>query len=182
MNADTMSKPRVVFVLRSRVATISVFLGLTLTGCNVRLAPADPVVDNLKLTHATGPLPDAAFKAQLSFAYQFPDVVSVNRRLNVNLLVKNLSQISWPFGGQRDGKYKVQVGNRWLDSSGSQKEDAKGELPYDLQPGDTAEVFMVITTPQTPGSYTLEFDLVQEQVTWFRDHGSATLSVTLLVQ
>lgn len=170
------------FVFRFRVAALFVLLGLTVTGCKVTLAPVDPVVDSLKLTHARGPLPDAAFKAQLSFAYQFPEIVSANRRLNVNLLVKNLSQVSWPSGGPRDAKYKVRVGNRWLDSTGTQKEDAKGELPYDLQPGDTAEVFIVITTPQTPGSYTLEFDLVQEHVTWFREHGSATLRVTLLVQ
>jgi len=170
------------FIFRSRVAELFILLGLTLTGCNVRPAPADPVVDSLKLTHATGPLPDAAFKAQLSFAYQFPEIVGANRRLNVNLLVKNLSQINWPCGGQLDGKYKVQVGNRWLDNTGKPTEDAKGDLPYDLHPGDTAEVFLVITTPETPGSYTLEFDLVQEQVTWFRDQGSATLRVTLPVQ
>jgi len=39
----------------------------------------------------------------------------------------------------------------------------------------------LITAPKEPGEYVLEVDLVQEQVAWFRDKGSATAKTKVTV-
>jgi uncharacterized membrane protein len=51
----------------------------------------------------------------------------------------------------------------------------------DLKPGEETEVPLVITAPKDPGEYTLEVDLLQEQVAWFSDKGSPTAKAKITV-
>jgi hypothetical protein len=162
---------------------ILVILVVTQAGCTrVSFAPPDPIADNLRLTSANGPLPVEAYKGHLSFAYEAPGKIRSGESALIHLLVKNESQLTWPYGGQPDGKYQISAGNHWLDQSGNTVDDARGALAYDLRPGDTAEVLIMVTAPVVRGSYTLEFDLVQEQVTWFSEKGSEPLRVKVLVE
>ncbi|MDQ1706845.1 MAG: hypothetical protein QOJ88_56, partial [Pyrinomonadaceae bacterium] len=48
--------------------------------------------------------------------------------------------------------------------------------------GEETTVPLTITAPKTPGEYTLEVDLVQEQVAWFHDKGSASARVKIKVE
>ena len=91
------------------------------------------------------------------------------------MLVKNISNARWPSGGDPDGKYRIDLGNRWLDQDGNSTDNGRSSLSYDLEPGDTAEVLLTITAPDEPGNYVLEFDMLQEDVTWFSSKGSGTL-------
>ena len=52
-------------------------------------------------------------------------------------------------------------------------------LPRDLAPGGTLEVQAQLLAPRTPGNYIVEWDGVQEQVTWFSWAGSP-VGVTFL--
>lgn len=52
-------------------------------------------------------------------------------------------------------------------------------LPRDLPPGGTLEVEAQVLAPRTPGNYIVEWDGVQEQVTWFSWAGSP-VGVTFL--
>lgn len=146
------------------------------------LAPADPVADNLSLTSVHGPLPGAAYKARLSLAYEEPGQMLPGQRRTIHLLVRNASQLIWPYSAEFDGRYQIKAGNRWLGQDGNSKEDGRGALPYDLTPGASAEVLLVITAPATSGNYILEFDMVQEQVAWFSEKGSEKLRMSLLVE
>ena len=162
------------------VATI--FIVAPVSCRHVSIAPTDPTAVNLSLTSATGPLPAEAYRARLSFAYEIPEKVRAGERASIHVLVKNESQLAWPYSGQTDGKYQIRVGNRWLDQSGKALDDARGALAYDLRPGDIAEVRIIAKAPVTRGSYTLELDLVQEQVTWFSEKGSEPLRVKVAVE
>ncbi|HZE70441.1 MAG TPA: hypothetical protein VE135_13065 [Pyrinomonadaceae bacterium] len=156
---------------------------LALNGCrSLVAAPPDATADNLTLTSATGPLPPAAYKAGLSFAYEPPARMHPGERASLHLLVKNLSSSVWPYAGQADGKYHIRLGNRWLGSNGATTDDGRGSLSYDLRPGDEAEVLIVVTAPRQPGDYTVVFDLVQEQVAWFSQTGSETLRLKITVE
>jgi hypothetical protein len=146
------------------------------------LAPADPVADNLRLSIAEGPLSDGAYKADLSLAYKAPTKMSPGQITSIHLLVRNMSQFVWPYIGQTDGRYQIRVGNRWLNQHGRIIEDGRGGLPYDLSPGGVAEVLLVITAPAVPGAYTVDVDLVQEQVAWFSEKGSEKLRFSILVE
>jgi hypothetical protein len=48
-------------------------------------------------------------------------------------------------------------------------------------PNDAVDLEIAVRAPETPGSYTVEFDMVAEHVTWFEDQGSSTLRHPLIV-
>lgn len=148
----------------------------------LKTAPQDPTADQLSLTSLDAPLPREALKAKITFAYQAPQTFDANQRISLNMLVENASTVAWPYTGQPDGKYQVRLGNRWLDQHDSAVYDGRGELPYDLRPGDRGEVLIVVTTPSSPGEYILEFDMVQEEVVWCATAGSETLRVKVSVE
>ncbi len=169
-----------------KVAAYSIAMVLVLclnVGCSrLPKAPADPTADNLRLTSLSGPLPREAFKAQLSLAYEAPAYMHAGEKRSIHLLVKNSSPVMWPYSGLPDTRYEVHAGNRWIDSSGTAVEDSRGLLSYDVRPGDTIEVAVLVNAPEKPGEYILEFDMVQEYLGWFKDAGSETLRVKVGVQ
>jgi hypothetical protein len=54
-------------------------------------------------------------------------------------------------------------------------------LKVPLQPGESHRCNLAIATPNVPGEYKLELDLVWEHVMWFRDAGNPTVFVDLVV-
>jgi hypothetical protein len=169
--------------MRLRRLLLVGFYLLIQIGCSkAAYAPPDPIADNLKLTRATAPLPNEAFKAVISFAYEPPVRLHAGEEASIHVLVRNVSTLGWPSVGQPDGKYRIELGNRWLDQNGNSRDDGRGPLSYDLEPGDVAEVLLVVTVPDRPGDYVLEFDLVQEEVAWFGGRGSGTLRQSVRVE
>jgi hypothetical protein len=165
------------------ILVLLIGLSFAMLSCtSLSVAPKDPLADELRLTSAMGPLPDEAYKAILSVAYEAPGKILAGQRTTIHLLVNNASQTIWPYRGQPDGRYQVRAANRWRDQNGITLEDARGELPYDLRPGAIAEVLLFIRAPSVRGNYTLEFDLVQEQVAWFSQKGSEKLRMDVLVE
>jgi hypothetical protein len=130
---------------------------------------------------AAGPLATEAYKAQLSLAYGPPERLRAGETYAIHLLVKNSSAITWPCAGQADGRFQINVANRWWDQEGKRFDDSRVALPYDLNPGESAEVLLSMKVPGKSGNYTLEFDLVQEQVAWFSERGSETLRINVVV-
>lgn len=87
---------------------------------------------------------------------------------------------------KRDGTNPVRLGFHWFDRAGQPvllmpEHDIRSELPSDVAPGETAEVDARVVAPAQPGSYVLEWDLVEEGITWFRDQGNSPLTVPIEV-
>jgi hypothetical protein len=102
----------------------------------------------------------------------------------VKIQLKNTSRAAW--GALTRGateKYKIHLAYRWLSSD--QKPlgdfDFRFPLPHDLLPGETTAVEVFVHAPAAPGKYFIEFDLVQELVTWFREQGSSPTRVEIRV-
>ena len=57
---------------------------------------------------------------------------------------------------------------------------ARAWLPQTLAPRGTLDVPIEIMVPETPGRYTLKFDLVSERIDWFEACGSQTTSRSLV--
>ena len=69
----------------------------------------------------------------------------------------------------------VTVGARLWELKGQTPIDldyARGFLPHDLAPAESAEVTMLMRAPQAPDLYCVTFDLVDEYLTWFASEGS----------
>ena len=112
-----------------------------------------------------------------------PTAMLPNQTYEVNLSVQNAGTLTWPAGGENP----VHLGFHWYDEDGSPvllppEYDHRTPLDRDVTFANTA-VFSpaLVTAPEEPGQYTLKWDLVHEDVTWFADQGSATLDVTVSV-
>lgn len=54
-------------------------------------------------------------------------------------------------------------------------------LPHDVPPGASVEVFAQLATPPVEGNYFIEWDMLQEDITWFSFKGTAPLQTRLTV-
>ncbi len=59
---------------------------------------------------------------------------------------------------------------------------ARTQLAGQIAPGQTVTVNAQVTVPAQPGVYTVQFDLVQEGVTWFSGQAVPMAGVTLTAQ
>ena len=129
-----------------------------------------------------GRLPDAACRAALTAD---ASSLSVNAGADVTLEVtaENRSPHPWPALPDALGRYGINVANHWLDENGDvvQRDDGRCPLPWDVAPAARASAMLIMTAPAEDGVYQVELDLVQEDVGWFADRGSATLRVPVMV-
>jgi hypothetical protein len=140
-----------------------------------------------KANSTPGPLPATAFKAQITIVNP-PAKLRVGQKETLTLKIKNASDVFWwARGGEvntrNDNRYYIAAGDRWLRPDGSLLTNMDGRygIGKDLKPGDETEIPLAITAPKEPGDYTLEVDLVQEQVAWFSDRGSPTAKTKVSV-
>jgi len=128
------------------------------------------------------PLPRPGLMARITLM-NTPSALKVGSRSVLRTQVKNTSDLTWPAFGADDGTYQIRLGNRWLDEAGNVviSSDGRATLPRDLKPMHLVELPLVITTPEEPGRYILELDMVQEGVVWFREKGSKTMRVGVTI-
>ena len=112
-----------------------------------------------------------------------PTTMLANSTYEVNLSVQNAGILAWP----ADGENPVRLGYRWYDGAEElviqlPEYDHRAPLDEDVPFAHTA-VFSpsLVTAPEEAGQYTLKWDLVHEDVTWFADQGSDTLDVAVSV-
>lgn len=97
-----------------------------------------------------------------------PATMKAGQTLSVFVTVQNTSSQTWPAGGSfhlsfhwyRGGAQIVRDGDRTF-------------LPVAVTPGVTINLTAKVTAPPTTGAATLQWDMVQENVTWFSDKGVA---------
>ncbi len=84
----------------------------------------------------------------------------------VPVTVRNAGPMIW----RAQGPLAVHLSYHWATASGQDYvvfEGARTTLPYDLAPGAQVTVPATLQAPPQPGTYRLQWDLVQERVTWF---------------
>ena len=84
--------------------------------------------------------------------------------------VANLGTVEWP----KESESPVLLGYCWynLDKGGEIiYEGEKIELPESISSNEYKTILINVKTPKTPGDYILEFDLIDEGVTWFSEQG-----------
>jgi hypothetical protein len=133
-------------------------------------------------TFIAEPLPSGGFSKKLLLA---PSYVAVAKgsRFTVTVEAKNTSVTTWRSLNDMGGRYLVKLSYRWLgaDKTPQSEFDTRFVLPHDTAPGEQALFTVPVVAPFVPGTYYLEFDLVQELVTWFRNQGSPTSFLKVVV-
>lgn len=128
--------------------------------------------------------PDSDYREQIT-ALDAPAVMHPGEKVTIRFKVKNLGHSTWPAVGNKEGRYQVNIGDRWLDAGGKIEingADGRSVMKGDLAPGAEMELQMAVTAPRTPGEYTLEVDMVHEEVTWFYERGATPLHLRVRVE
>lgn len=170
---DTAAKRGLTFIAM-RPITIPFYSDTTKFGLVlVELSPATSASANA-VPVKNMPLPDKAFRAQIQVSNP-PLTMRAGEKYVLDVTLQNASKIAWP-GQQPTWQYQITVADRWLKPDGTKVNDLDGRaaLAEDLAPANTATLRLTVTAPASPGDYVLEFDVVQEGVAWFGDHGSPT--------
>jgi len=134
------------------------------------------------------PLPDEAYRVEW-VANTVPPTLKPGASATVTVTIKNVSATSWPglnsSGSEPPSAGAVRLGHRWWSASAPipiSESPSRADLERGLGPGESATFQVVVTAPNSPGEYELEFELIQELVTWFAAKGAATLLVPVRVQ
>ena len=112
----------------------------------------------------------------------FPARLTVGQVIVAPITLKNTGTKTWSWGGGNPFRlgYRYYRNRRPLAVPDGM--DLRTDVPEDVPPGQTIIIQARIALPTAPGNYTLELDLVQEGVTWFKDQGSPVLTRWLTVE
>src|SRR6266849_6184269 len=135
---------------RIGIWTIFVLITIAFAACT---PSKEPTPGNAGPAASTTPLPDSVYKALIT-PVDPPKTLKAGEQASLKVKVKNIGNGTWPATGQGP-KYKVDLGNHWLDKKGTEVigDDGRAPLPHDLKPGDEAALFLNIKAPKTPGEY-----------------------------
>jgi len=129
-----------------------------------------------------GPYPVSSLNPRTHLAEIRPAVSRVpaaaGTELTIAVRVTNRTETVWLRGGRR-GRGYVRLGAHLLDDSGAMLDHDYGraELPRDLRRGESAEMEIRLRAPDSPGSYIVRLDMVNEGMCWFAQHGSPSSDV-----
>ena len=132
------------------------------------------------------PMPDGAFRVEW-VANTMPPVMKPGARQQVKITVRNIGVAQWPdiksTGSRPQGA--VRIGYRWLPVKAAPVPPpyarVRSNLASPVATGQTAELTLEVLAPETPGPYRIQFDLVQEFVSWFETKGAARLIIPVRV-
>ena len=111
---------------------------------------------------------ERAFRGRISTENELSSANTAQKKF-VRVRVTNSSIDTWPAGG----KYAVKLSYRWRDLAAavdhSDFSSTRIPIPYDLRGGETTDLVAQVLTPNLPGRYFLDIELLQEN-----DHYIAT--------
>lgn len=155
------------------LARISVGAGLLLALFSMGVVIANPNVI-LRLSSETE---QSWYQAQI----KPPESIQMRprERVQVAVHVENSSLRIWEAGGPRP----FRLGYHLLSESGDSVsyDGERTQLPHDLVPGDSVMIDARVAAPDEPGTYIIEWDMMQENVAWFSWKGAATSKSRLVV-
>lgn len=91
--------------------------------------------------------------------------MEVGQVVEVPVAIHHIGRHPWPLPDH----YPIRLGAHWYRESDNYRLDAelRWPLPEILNPGESVRLTVPLRALQQPGRYRLEWDLVQEYVTWF---------------
>jgi hypothetical protein len=127
-------------------------------------------------------LDNSAYKAEITLP-ETSIVAQAGSTIALKVKIKNLSEISWPAFNSSSQTCYLNLGNHWLNELGEIiiNDDGRKPLIDGLESQAEIELELTVTIPQPAGNYTLELDMVHEGVAWFKDKGSQTLKIPVVV-
>ncbi len=112
--------------------------------------------------------------------YQAPETLNCGDTIAIPVTLTNTSGQTWRAGGARP----VHLSYHWADPSGKRliSEGERTDLPADVPPGGETTLQAKVKAPDDPGDYLLQWDLVEETVTWFSEQGAPVVTMPVTAQ
>jgi hypothetical protein len=159
--------------IRSGVARPAAFGLIAL----IVLIGAQLFVNPLLATRLQSESDDSWFQAAIRPA-QINLTAPAGETITQTVVITNTSVRAWPSAGARP----VYLSYHWIQPATRRVlilDGARTRLPRDLMPGEGATVTANVEVPNVPGALTLQWDLVQDDVTWFGERGSPVAEVNV---
>ncbi|MDA8145985.1 MAG: hypothetical protein M0Z27_07990 [Thermaerobacter sp.] len=108
-----------------------------------------------------------------------PATMQAGQTYTVYVSVTNTGTQTWVPGGNNP----FHLSYHWVNSAGQTVtwDGLRTSLPGNIPPGDTAFLGAQVQAPSAPGTYSLEWDMVEESVTWFSQEGVPEETFTVQV-
>jgi hypothetical protein len=99
---------------------------------------------------------------------------------DITIKAANRGTSAW----KSEGPKSFHLSYHLLDDQGNvlRFDNERFPFPGEVRPGQNIEMTIKVKAPLDEGRYRLDFDCLQEGVTWFKDRGSKTLSISLVVE
>jgi hypothetical protein len=131
------------------------------------------------------PLAATDYRAELALAQPAPRTSKPRARVRFLIRVRNSGNGVFPHLPSGPARGDAVLLSYHILSAGTGEvlvfDGARAALPYDLPAGGTVELPLEVTLPDTPGLYSIQFDLVHEEITWFANQHSAVLTTPVTV-
>jgi hypothetical protein len=128
-----------------------------------------------------GILPPTAYRAEYS-ATRIPEVMKAGKPYKIKVEITNRSDVKWEIISS--WRHRIKLSYHWLSESGGDVrfENNRAMIKQDLAPNEKTVVEIFVEAPENfKGNYILEFDMLQEQISWFNWQKSKTLRTKVLV-
>ncbi len=111
---------------------------------------------------------------QVQFSNPTPTTFCANQTQQVSVTVTNVGCMPWTSGWTLPNTVNFSWWGSWQSGglAGGQDNNPRMTPFINLAPGQSQVVTFDITAPSTPGSYSIQTDLVRDAVCWFRNNGS----------
>jgi N-acetyl-anhydromuramyl-L-alanine amidase AmpD len=112
----------------------------------------------------------------------FPPKMSVGQVISVPITLRNTGALTWRWSGGNPFRlgYRYYRNRKLIETTADR--DLRTDIPQDVPPGQEITLAARIATPDEPGNYTLEMDLIHEGVTWFKEQESPVLTRWLTIE
>ncbi|MFQ6015954.1 MAG: DUF2079 domain-containing protein [Anaerolineae bacterium] len=113
-------------------------------------------------------------------AYRGPSRLKRYEKYFVEVSLQNVGSQGW----RSVDWYPTKLSYHWLTDDGQVYEwdGQRTSFHHIVKPGESLTVAAMLITPQEPGRYILEWDLVREEMTWFSRQGGKTMRIAVVVE
>ncbi|MDO8736108.1 MAG: hypothetical protein Q7K29_03395 [Thermoleophilia bacterium] len=123
--------------------------------------------------------PLTVFNAEFKVNSQ-PVAMVVDTVYRISVTVKNTGTETWYARGIDPINLTYQLLDK--ESKPVRLDNARDMIPHRLRPGEEVTMPVYLSTPEQPGIYLVDFDMVQENVSWFEPQGNKTKTIRIDVR
>ncbi|MFN8493408.1 MAG: N-acetylmuramoyl-L-alanine amidase [Caldilineaceae bacterium] len=113
---------------------------------------------------------------------RFPPKMMVGETITVSIILQNTGSLTWSWGGGNPFRLGYHYYRNRRRLALPPQFDVRTDIPEDVLPGETVTIQARVALPAEAGNYTIEFDMVQEGITWFKEQQSPVLTRWITVE